>query len=493
MFPAAPGALSADPSATGAPSRGGDRTPRAGEDRTRAPPVDRRWTSPPWAAPDRREGNPVTSTDTRTRPSVRRTRRRTATTVALAAALGLPPVAHAATSAPAETDTRRVAAARLAADLEAVTDAGAVGVVGHSRGATGRPWSGAAGVRTIDGGQPARPQDRTRVASVTKAMVATLAMQEVDRGRWSLGTTVGDVLPGLLPGHDDVTLEQLLSHRSGLPDYIFAITGDGTDLDEFIAALYPDRTDRELVRAALTQDWLFEPGSDFAYSNTNYVVVGMMLEKATRSSMAGLLAKRVFRPAGMTDSRFPTTGRTFTGRDHLTDYAIFERPYNLDGASSSMFSSAGAVVSTAPDIARFYRALLGGRLVSEASLAQMLEARTEAPLRYGLGIYQGVDPCPGADGRPQPLYGHDGGAFGTVTIVFSSADATRQASISWGGRQFVEEPPTFAPANQFLVDALTSTCPRPVDAAARRSATEGLDRLSREVDTASSAPAPAGR
>lgn len=423
------------------------------------------------------------TTRTTTHDHARRTRRRAATTVALAAALAVPQAVSAsapATAAP--PDTRKAAAQRLDADLEAVRQAGAVGVVGHSRGAHGRPWGGAAGVRTIDGGQAARPGDRTRVASVTKAMVSTLAMQEVDRGRWSLDTTVGDVLPGLLPGHDDVTLEQLLSHRSGLPDYIFAITGDGTDLDEFLAALYPDRTDRELVRAALTQDWLFAPGTDFAYSNTNYVVVGMMLEKANRTRMATLLQRRVFAPAGMRDSRFPTTGRTFTGRDHLTDYAVFERPYNLDRASSSLFSSAGAVVSTAPDIAGFYRALLGGRLVSKASLARMLEPRTESPLRYGLGIYQGVDPCPGPDGEPQPLYGHDGGAFGTVTLVFSSGDGRRQASLSWSGRQFVAEPPTNAPANEFLVDALTSTCPRPVPAASKRSATEGLERLSRDLD-----------
>jgi D-alanyl-D-alanine carboxypeptidase len=433
----------------------------------------------------------VHTTQTTARDSARgarhshRARRRAATTLALAAALAVPPAATAAAAAP--SDSREAAGQRLDADLEAVTDAGAIGVVGHSRGATGRPWSGAAGVRTIDGAQPARPGDRTRVASVTKAMVSTLAMQEVDRGRWSLDTAVGDVLPGLLPGHDDVTLEQLLSHRSGLPDYIFAITGDGTDLDEFIAALHPDRTDRELVRAALTQDWLFAPGTDFAYSNTNYVVVGMMLEKVNRTRMASLLERRVFRPAGMKDSSFPTTGRTFTGRDHLTDYAIFERPYNLDRASSSIFSSAGAVVSTAPDIASFYRALLGGRLVSKAAVARMLEPRTESPLHYGLGIYTGVDPCPGANGEPQPLYGHDGGAFGTVTLVFSSADGRRQASLSWSGRQFVAEPPTNAPANRFLVDALTSTCPRPVPETTKRSATESLERLSRDVDTRAAA------
>ncbi len=195
----------------------------------------------------------------------------------------------------------------LRARLEAVTGAGAIGAVGHSRGATGRGWDGAAGVRTIDGAEPARAGDTARVASVTKAMVA----------------------------------------------------GAG-DTEEFLAAINRDRTDRQLVAAALSQPWLFEPGTDFSYSNTNCVVVGLMLGRATKRSMRSLLEQRVLSPARMTRARFPTTGPTFAGRRHITDYAIFERPYNLDGHSSTIFSSAGAVVASARDIASFYRALLPG-------------------------------------------------------------------------------------------------------------------------------------
>jgi D-alanyl-D-alanine carboxypeptidase len=396
---------------------------------------------------------------------------------AIAAAVAAPGAPASATPATTATD-------RLDASLEAVTAAGAIGVVGHSSGASGPSWTGAAGQRTIDGGQPVRPGDRARVASVTKAMVATVAMQEVDRGTWTLQTTVGDVVPGLLPGREDITLEQLLSHRSGLPDYVGpALGAQITTVETLVDALKRTRTDDELVRAALTTPMLFEPGTGFGYSNTNYVVTGMMLEKATGRSMASLLAQRVFRPAGMRTARFDDTARGFIGRDHVTDYATYERPYNFDSTNLTLLSSAGAVVANAPDIAAFYRALLGGRLVSKSALAQMLRPRTATPLAYGLGIYQAPDPCPAPDGTAQVLYGHDGASFGTITQVYTSADGTRQASVSFGGRQWLaEEPPTSVAANQFLVDAFTSTCDTRVSDAGRQRSLSGLEKLSRNLD-----------
>ncbi|MBT9256138.1 beta-lactamase family protein [Phycicoccus sp. MAQZ13P-2] len=401
-----------------------------------------------------------------------------------AQAAPIPAATEASSVAVARTgDDRAAARARLDERLEELTAAGAVGAVAHSRGATGRAWNGAAGVRTIDAARPARPGDTARVASVTKAMVAVLALQEVDRKRWTLETTVDDVWPGLLPGHGDVTLEQLLSHRSGLPDYLVPLLGDAQTGTDLVDVLTRDRTDRQLVRAGLSQPWLFEPGTSFSYSNTNYVVVGLMLQRATHRPVASLLRQRVFRPAGMRDARFPTTGRTFAGPAHLGDYAVLERPYLLDGTSSSVFSSAGAVVASAADIGSFYRSLLAGRLVSKRSLAQMLTPRTTEPLAYGLGVYRATDPCPDASGQPGTLYGHDGASFGTITLVFTSADGTRQASVAFGGRQYTADAPTAAAANRVLVDALVSTCPRPVPAAAAQRSLAELDRLSAGLDT----------
>ena len=385
-------------------------------------------------------------------------------------------------------------AAPLQADLDAVIDAGAVGVVGHVNTARNQ-WSGAAGSRDLAGRRDVRPGDVARVASITKAMVATLAMQEVDAGRWTLDTTVDEVLPGLLPGHGDVTLEQLLSHRSGLPDYLLTLLTGADDIDTFLGVLEPRRTDAELVAAALEQPWGPEPGTAFSYSNTNYVVVGMMLERATHRPLKTLLKHRVFRPAGMHSASYPDRGATFRGPRHVPDVAIIEgEEYDISRTTSSIFSAAGAVVASAEDVADFYRALFAGRLVSDDALRQMLDPRSTAPLVYGLGIYQALDPCPGPDGSLQPLYGHDGGSFGTVSIVFTSADGTRQAAVATGGRQYVEGvAPVAEPMNQFLVDGLLAGCEQPAGPQARQrslDSLEDLDLLSADLDGAGAAPTP---
>ncbi|MBR7741881.1 beta-lactamase family protein [Phycicoccus sp. BSK3Z-2] len=423
---------------------------------------------------------------TRHRPNVVR-----AAGLAVALAVTAPLAATTAAAAPATPSaapTTTIDAAPLQADLDAVVDAGAVGVVGHVTSGAAE-WSGAAGHRDVAGGTDVRPGDVARVASVTKAMVATLVMQEVDAGRWTLDTTVDDVLPGLLPGRGDVTLEQLLSHRSGLPEYLTPFLLEATTNEAFIDVLRTKRTDEELVAAALSQPWLFEPGADFSYSNTNYVVAGMMLEETTNRPMHVLLEQRVFRPAGMDDAYYPTRGATFRGRAHVPDVAIIEGDrLDLARTTSSIFSAAGAVVASAEDIADFYRALFAGRLVSDAALATMTEPRSTTTLVYGLGIYQGVDPCPGPDGQQQPIYGHDGASFGTFSVVFTSADGERQVAIAAGGRQYVEAPPAVAPLNTFLVDGLAADCELPVAPQSRQRSLDSLEdlpeRLSADVDAA---------
>lgn len=414
----------------------------------------------------------------------------TAAFVTLTGGAVLAPTATAAPPRPAPTfDAQDVAT--LQGGLDELVDAGAVGAVARVEDdTTGRTWSGAAGVR--DAGKPAKaqPGDVARIASVSKAMVATLVMQEVDAGRWTLDTTVDDVVPGLLGEHGDVTLEQLLSHRSGLPDYLIPLLSTAATTPEIVAALEERRTDRELVDAALTQPWLFEPGTSYSYSNANYVVAGMMLERATGKKLANLLRQNVFKPAGMETARFPTTQPAFTTKRHIGDYGYFDGddapPVDLSDTSSSLFGAAGAVVASPEDVAAFYRALFAGRLVSPDSLAAMTEPRTTSPIAYGLGIYRVTDPCPRADGTYPPLYGHDGALFGTLTLAFTSADGTRRAMLSFSGRQYAGPiTPTSVAANDWLVDGLLATCSTTPDAAAtQRSAPQDLrtPRLSEDVD-----------
>lgn len=193
-----------------------------------------------------------------------------ATSVALTMSVPAPAVAELPTPPASEHAARPghgLDDQRLQDALDVFTAEYGIAAVAEVVGPNGH-WAGASGVRRLTPNPgPARPEDRFRIASVTKPMVATLALQEVARGRWSLSTTVGSVLPGLLPGHDRITVEQLLSHRSGLPEYTTPIIAGATNPQQAINLVSVPRTDHELISYALAQPWAFEPDTAFGYSN----------------------------------------------------------------------------------------------------------------------------------------------------------------------------------------------------------------------------------
>lgn len=389
-----------------------------------------------------------------------------------------PQAAVAAPPTPTSSSTQRLDRHGLQSALDDTTAGYGVGAVAQVKGPQGT-WSSASGVRRLSRGMPeAQAKDKVRIASVTKSMVATLALQEVQRGRWKLTTRVGDVLPDLLPGHGNVTLAQLLSHRSGLPDFAGALVANVVDGPSLVDAVSTRYSDRQLVASALTLPWSFTPGTSFGYSNTNYVVVGMMVARANHRSIGSLLRSRVFTPARMTETTFPRTARIRGA--HLTEYAVLDKPYSLATFEPSFFSSAGAVVSTTRDVNRFYASLLSGRMIKRSLVQKMITPLTATPLAYGLGIYSLPDPCPTKDGKEQLVYGHDGASFGTLTVSLSSRDARRQVTVAVTGRSY---DPTAAPLPyfEFAYEALAATCPRPVPTTpemrtrTRSAVPEGLD------------------
>ena len=330
----------------------------------------------------------------------------------------------------------------------------AVGAVAEVRGAMGT-WTSSSGWADLETGARAESTDQFRAASNTKPMVSVLALQEVEAGRWTLQTTVDEVLPGLLGDHGTVTLAQLLSHTSGLPDFDAAYAERATDIPALFAIISEPRTNKELVATALTQPWLFPPGTKFSYSNTNYVVVGMMLQKATGQKLRDLLSTRVFAPTGMRDT-FYAASPTWPAR-HLTEYAVADKPYPLNTFDPTLFGPAGAVTTTARDLTLFYRALITGKLLKPATLQTM----ATPPLKgdtYGLGLLYAGDACPGPDGRQGVVVGHTGASFGTLSFAFTSPDGVRQVTLAFNGRDYLQDSQKF---NDFLVAALAATCTTP--------------------------------
>lgn len=370
-----------------------------------------------------------------------------------------PPASPPAQAAASRSAPRPSLDDTFAGPLRAVLDAGAVGVTVEVVDGS-RSWRRALGASRLSPSRPASVGARFRAASVTKMLVSTLALQLVERGVWTLDTTLGDVLPRVWPGREDVTLRQLLSHTSGAPEYLVPVLGDAVTEDAFLDVVGRRRTDRELVAAARTQPWSFEPGTSYGYSNTNFVLVGMMLRRATGRTLGDLVERRVLRPARMGQSSFDTTPGL--PAPSLREYGALADDgglLDLSPFSPTLFSGAGALVSTVRDLDRFQLALSTGRLLRPSTVRTMRSVLSPPgePLEYGLGSYRIPDPC-----RPGEYYhGHDGASFGTLTLSFTSADGRRRFALSMTGRQYPLPPavaPTSAALNDFLLAFIGAPC-----------------------------------
>ncbi|MFI9201834.1 serine hydrolase domain-containing protein [Streptomyces sp. NPDC053048] len=382
------------------------------------------------------------------------------TVVALAAlAIGL--TVQPATAAPAPAPPMADLDARtLQSALDKLTAAGAPAALAEVR-VGDRTWSGASGVRDTRTKRPARPGDRYRIASVTKSMVAAVVMQLVDEGRLKLDDPVSRHLPGLLPYTEQITLRQLLNHTSGVPNYfdqLYPGTGD-KELEELERNRFRYFPPRELIKMAAAKPLVSRPGAEFHYSNTNYLILGQVVEKVTGRSLSAVLEQRVFRPAGMKDTSYPTANPRITG-PHLNGYhQVGSRPLrDLTVYTPSVWGAAAGVVSTNADLNRFYRALSDGTLLPSARWAEMREF-TVAP--YALGVVPGGDLCPARPG--EYLWGNTGNGFGYRTMSFSSPDGRRQLSFSWTlSVSEVDGPPEVSKAvNELVMAAVGATCPKP--------------------------------
>jgi D-alanyl-D-alanine carboxypeptidase len=331
------------------------------------------------------------------------------------------PGGRAGTLAPASSRIDRGELRRLLHQIVAAGAPGAAARVRDEHGVT-QAGSGVADLRT---GRPMRPGLHYRVGSVTKPFVATVVLQLVAEGRVSLSDTVERWLPGILPYGDQVTIRQLLNHTSGVPDYTL----------EPIVQLYTDPqarfrawTPRELVALVADQPPDFPPGTAWSYSNTGYVLAGMIVEAATGHKLGQELARRIFRPLGLRDTFFPVNRPTIP-RPYARGYSLplgQEQGPLLDFTvlNPSVAWAAGALVSNLGDLEHFFRALLRGRLLPPRLLAAMTTpVPTGQPgFGYGLGLIVIDTPA----GR---LLGHDGAIPGFLNIVLSTEDGRRQVGV----------------------------------------------------------------
>ena len=343
----------------------------------------------------------------------------------------------------------------LQAALDRMVATGATAALARFDGPSGR-WAGAAGVARLD--RPLRPRadGRFRVGSITKTFVATVTLQLVGQRRIALTDTVERWLPGALPNGAQVTVAHLLQHTSGVFNYTDTLFAS---MEEYLAIRYRSFTPRELVALAAAQPPLFEPGTAWSYSNTNYILLALIVERATGRPYGHQVARRILRPLGLRDTTIPGTALSIPG-PNAHGYLPVEHdgqvdPLDITRLNPSVAWAAGEIISTTRDLNRFYGALLRGRLLRHAELRAMLSPHPETG--YGFGIYR-LD-LPGGTS----LWGHDGGIPGYVSLALSTEDSRSQLAVSvnpWIG--------DFGPALFDLVMIAFGGAPAPATSAPRR-------------------------
>ncbi|WP_416962461.1 serine hydrolase domain-containing protein [Streptomyces sp. Agncl-13] len=353
------------------------------------------------------------------------------TAVAALAALGLGLATPAASAKDATSSTKsRQRSTTLQQSVDAIQRTGTVAVVAQSTGPEGRRYA-TTGVSDTATGRAARAIDKFRIASSTKAFVATVMLQLVGEGRVSLDDSVEHWLPGVVDGNGNdgnaITVRQLLNHTSGLFNYTADFPAIAS-VDGFEADRYTTWTPQQLVGIAMRHAPDFAPGTQWEYSNTNYIVAGMIIQKATGHTWQQEVTRRVIRPLGLRDTSAPDTSARIPGQ-HLHGYSDFGGSgptIDVTELNPTAAGSAGAMISTTNDLTRFFSALLGGRLLRPAQLAEMKTTVRAASLdpvwpgaRYGLGLMEIPLTCGGV------YYSHAGDLMGYTTRDGVSADGRR--------------------------------------------------------------------
>ncbi|MER6916597.1 serine hydrolase domain-containing protein [Streptomyces sp. NPDC000594] len=354
--------------------------------------------------------------------------RGTALGAALLSLLTLP--AHAA-DAPAPRDRAAAgsqAGALAAPDPTALRAALKAALAAGAPGAIARVQDGEAvhtlaeGIADRATGRSITVSDRFRAGSVTKTFTSVVLLQLVDEGELSLDAPVNDYLPGAVDPR--ITVRHVLSHRSGLYDYtndMFALTVPG-----FEAVRNRVFTNQELLDLSLAKPLTVQPGGAYAYSNTNFVVGGMLIEKITGNPIGDEYRSRILKPLRLVDTLYVHPSNAMPG-SHTKGYL---RPDEAGAPlvdstrqTASWAQGAGAMISSTRDLNTFLSALLQGRLTSAASLDEM---RRWTPVNstqgYGLGLRRRDLSC------GVSVYGHTGTVQGYYTFAFTSGDGRRSVT-----------------------------------------------------------------
>lgn len=236
----------------------------------------------------------------------------------------------------------------------------------------------------------ANENTKYKIGSISKTFTAVVIMQLIEEKKLKLETPLATFYPKI-KNADKITIEELLHHRSGIPDYI---NQDSITSDELKA---PDL--KEIIFNKITNyDSLFEPDSKFQYSNSNYYLLGGIIEQLTKKSYAENIEKRIIKKIGLKNTLYPTQGAQIANNESFSYFYNGSEWKQVEEWKNNIAYAAGEIVSTPSDLTEFIYALFQGKLVKKTSLDQMTLIKES----YGKALFQ----FPFGERR---FYGHTGG------------------------------------------------------------------------------------
>jgi D-alanyl-D-alanine carboxypeptidase len=342
-------------------------------------------------------------------------------------------------------DDRGHAAAQAVMDM-AVQEEGAPGVLGRAEDGGGA-WNGSAGVADRRTERPRKARDRFRIGSLTKPFVSTVMLQLEAERRLDLDDPVERWLPGRVRGHGNdgrrITVRQLLGHTSGVFDYTEDPGVQRTYAGPaFLENRFRTHSADALIRTALSHPPDFAPGADWEYSNTNYLLAGMVIERVTGRPYGAEIERRLVRPLSLRDTSLPGRSARIPGPNGRAYSTLFApgtgdpaasdgrhpRVYDVTAMDPSVAGASGEMVSSTDDLVRFFRALVTGRLLPAR---QFHEMRTAVPAvrgeGYGLGLSERRLPC------GVTVLGHEGTILGSQSVAVTTPGGAHAAAFNVNG------------------------------------------------------------
>jgi D-alanyl-D-alanine carboxypeptidase len=296
---------------------------------------------------------------------------------------------------------------------------------------------------------PMTVDDRFRIGSLAKTYVSVVVLQLVNEQKLGFDDSIEKFVPGMVPNGAKITVRQLLNHTSGIPNY----EEHPSYLAPYLAGdLAHVTTPAQLVAMGTSFGSWFAPGTSSRYSNTNYTVAGLIIEKITGTTLGVQFQQRIFTPLKLESTSLPTTPEISGAHAHGYFVMGPQGATDVTNFSPSIAWAGGGIVSTTTDVTAFYRALLQGRLLPPELLQQMMTTVVDdrTGMTYGLGIEKKELPC-------GTVWGHQGNFPGYFMESFSTADAGKQITAAYNLDSTSMEPVQGEATLQLRTDAFCGT------------------------------------